>query len=370
MTAPLDGRCLALVLATSTGGVGAHVRSLVGALSRAGASVRVLGPQATEDLFGFRAAGGQFTAVEIPARPDPVRDLAAVRRLARATRGVDLVHAHGLRAGLVAVIAGRGRSAPVVVTLHNAVLDPPGLRRRLLGGLETVVARRATIVLAVSADLAAGALARGGRDVRFAPVAAPSLPPPTRLRAEVRESLGAADRPLVLAVGRLHEQKGHDVLVRASARWSARTPVPLVAIAGDGPEAGRLAALVADLRAPVTLLGRRDDVADLLDAADVVTLASRWEGWPLVAQEALRAGRPLVATQVGGTPQLVGDGGVLIRPGDVEALDAAVTRLLDDPVAAAALGLAAVARSALLPTESDTAAQVVAVHRELLGPPG
>ena len=87
------------------------------------------------------------------------------------------------------------------------------------------------------------------------------------------------------------------------------------------------------------------------------------------AQEALRAGRPLVTTAVGGLPQLVGDGAVLIRPGDVDALDAAVCRLLDDPAAAEALGRAAAARGQRLPTEQDTAEQVVAVYAELLGQP-
>lgn len=368
MTGQLAGRRIALTLATSAGGVGAHVRSLIAPLAAAGARVSVHGPAATEELFGFGAAGARFVPVEIATNPRPARDARAVARLARLTRDSDVVHAHGLRAGLVAVLAGTGRRRPTVVTLHNALLDPPGPRRRFLQWLETVVCRRAHVVLGVSGDLVAGALRAGARDARMAPVAAPPLPAPRRSVAEVRAELGGLDgRPLILAVGRLHPQKGYDVLLPAAARWASRDPSPLVAVAGDGPLEARLRRQIDELGAPVRLLGRRTDVADLLQAADVVVLPSRWEGWPLTAQEALRAGRPLVATAVGGLPQLVGDGGVLVRPDDVDALDLAVRRLLDDPAAAAALSRAATARAAELPGEQDTADQVVAVYVELLG---
>lgn len=366
MTGQLAGRRIALTLATSTGGVGAHVRSLIAPLTAAGASVSVHGPAATEQLFGFTRAGARFVPVEIAASPRPVRDARAVAWLARLTRRADLVHAHGLRAGLVAVLAGTGRNRPTVVTLHNALLDPPGPRRSVLELLERLVCRRTDVVLGVSGDLVARAMRVGARDARAAPVAAPALPPPARSPAEVRAELGVTG-PLILAVGRLHAQKGYDVLLPAAARWADLLPPPVVVVAGDGPLEAQLRTQIDRLGAPVRLLGRRSDVADLLAAADLVVLPSRWEGWPLVAQEALRAGRPLVATAVGGLPDLVGDGGVLVRAGDVEALDEAVRKLLGDPDAARALGRAATARGAALPTEADTAGQIVALYAELLG---
>ena len=88
---------------------------------------------------------------------------------------------------------------------------------------------------------------------------------------------------------------------------------------------------ISTSRAPVTLLGHRDDVAYLLTAADVAVVSSVWEARQLFAQEALRAGVPLVATAVGGLPGLVGEAAVLVPPKDVDALDAAVRRLLADP---------------------------------------
>ena len=144
----------------------------------------------------------------------------------------------------------------------------------------------------------------------------------------------------MVAVGRLHPQKGYDVLLDAVAGWASddRLPTtPLVAIAGDGPLHDHLAGRIRAERLPVLLLGRRDDVADLLGAADVCVLPSRWEGTPLIAQEVLRAGRPLVATRTGGVPDLVGGAAELVPVGDAPALTDALVRVLTDPAHAAQL---------------------------------
>jgi glycosyltransferase involved in cell wall biosynthesis len=240
----------------------------------------------------------------------------------------------------------------------------------LLRRVEATTIRAADLVLAVSGDLAANARQAGARDVRVAPVMAPPRPPATRTRAEVRAELGlGAGRPLVLAVARLHPQKGYDVLLDALSRWGTREPVPLVAIAGDGPLHGELAARIRAERLPVTLLGRRDDVADLLGAADVCVLPSRWEGSPLVAQEALRAGTPLVATRAGGLPELLGDGALLVPVGDADALADALHDVLTDPDRARRLVEAGSAQAAGWPDEATAARRLVAVYRELLGAP-
>ena len=105
---PLAGRRVVEVLATSAGGVGTHVRSIVPELRAAGASVRVCGAPATEELFGFTAGGADFTPVGISHGLAPVADARAVLQLRRALAGTDLVHAHGLRAGLVAATANSG----------------------------------------------------------------------------------------------------------------------------------------------------------------------------------------------------------------------------------------------------------------------
>ncbi|WP_319463093.1 glycosyltransferase family 4 protein [Micromonospora sp. RTP1Z1] len=355
---------VALVLASSTGGVGQHVRSIARGLTAAGATVVVCGPAATQDQFDFTGVGARFTPVEIPATPTPAdaRAVAALRR-ALADTPVQVVHAHGLRAGLVAVLARP--AAPVVVTWHNAVLAG-GLRGRLSRLAERVVARSARVALGASADLVERAAALGATDARLAPVAAPALPAPRRRRAAVRAEFGVApDRPLILSVGRLHPQKRYDVLVDAAARWRTRTPAPAVVIAGSGPAYLQLAARISTARAPVTLLGHRTDVADLLVGADLAVVTSAWEARQLFAQEALRAGVPLVATAVGGLPELVGDAAVLVPPGEVDAVDAAVRELLDDGARRAELARRGAARAATWPTEADTVTTLAALYAEL-----
>jgi glycosyltransferase involved in cell wall biosynthesis len=373
---PLHGRSIVEVLATSAGGVGTHVRSLVPAVRAAGATVRVCGAPATEELFGFRAVGADFRPVGISTGLAPVADSRAVLQLRRALAGADLIHAHGLRAGLVAAVARRlsgERTRPLVLTLHNAILENAGPLQRLLRTAERMTIRSADLVLAVSSDLAANARRAGARDVRVVPAMAPPRPPATRSRAEVREELGLDEgRPLVLAVGRLHPQKGYDVLLDAVSRWEAAgrlDPAPLVAIAGDGPLEAELTERIRAARLPVLLLGRREDVADLLGAADLVVLPSRWEGSPFTAQEALRAGAPLVSTRAGGLPELLGSGASLVPVGDAGALADAVVRVLTDPGHAAELVEAGRRQVASWPDEEAAARRLVAVYRELLGAP-
>jgi glycosyltransferase involved in cell wall biosynthesis len=371
---PLRGRTVTEVLATSTGGVGTHVRSLLPTLLAAGATVQVCGPAATDELFGFSAAGARFVPVEISAGLAPGADARAVLQLRRATTGTDLVHAHGLRAGLVAAAARRlpGPRRGLVLTLHNAVPDRGGALRRVLSAVERATVRGADLVLAASGDLADNARRQGARDVRMAPVSAPALPAAQRSRAQVRAELGVADgRPLVVAVGRLHPQKGYDVLLDAVARWAPdRAQPPLVAVAGDGPLHDELAGRIRAEDLPVVLLGRRTDVAELLGAADLCVLPSRWEARSLTAQEALRSGTPLVATRTGGLPELLGNAAELVPVGDAAALADAIARVLHDDALAARLAAAGRQQAATWPDEEATAARLVAVYRELLGAPG
>jgi glycosyltransferase involved in cell wall biosynthesis len=285
------------------------------------------------------------------------------------------VHAHGLRAGLVTSAARRLADVrpPLVLTLHNALPEGGGPARAALRAAERATVRGADLVLAASGDLADNAHRLGAPDVRVAPVSAPPLPPASRSRDEVRAGLGlAAGRPLVVAVGRLHPQKGYDVLLDAAARWSADARLiepPLVAIAGDGPLHDELAARIREQELPVLLLGRRDDVADLLAAADLCVLPSRWEARSLTAQEALRSGTPLVATRTGGLPELLGTAAELVPVGDAAALSDAVVGLLADHARAAALAEAGRLHAAGWPDQAATARQLVAVYRELLGTP-
>ena len=356
---------VALVLASSTGGVGQHVASLVRGLVAAGCEVLVCGPAATDELFGFARAGAAFLPVEIPANPGP-QDAGAVRQLRSALTGrpIDVVHAHGLRAGFVAGLARPG--VPLVVTWHNAVLSRRGLRGQASGLVERIVARSAGLTLGASEDLVERATALGARHARLGAVAAPTLAAPRRTRAAVRAEFRLRPgTPLILSVGRLHPQKRYDVLVDAAARWRDLSPAPVVVVAGSGPSYMALAQQASRLHAPFHLLGHRKDVADLLLGADLAVITSDWEARQLFAQEALEAGVPLVTTAVGGLPGLVGDAAVLIPPGDVDALDTAVRDLLTDPAKRADYAARGPERAATWPQERDTVADVLAAYAEV-----
>jgi glycosyltransferase involved in cell wall biosynthesis len=351
----------------------------------AGIGVCLLGPaDAAEAMSGLGSV--TFEPVPIGELPRPGRDAVTIVRLRRllAALAPDVVHAHGMRAGALAAVALRPWSHPprisggkrgpaLVVTAHNA--PPPGVAARAVFGLlERIVVRRADVVLCVSPDLSARMSRLGAREVSRAIVPAPATEP-AKVPApkpgagagagsgERPAGLAAAARPLVLAAGRLTTQKGFETLIEAAGCWGGRVPVPRLAIAGTGPLAGSLAAKARTVGADVTFLGWRDDVPALLAAADVFVLASLWEGQPLILQEALRATRPIVATDVGGVRDLTGpDGALLVRPGDPAALASAVLSVLDSPSAAARLAAAAARRAAELPTDADAIADALALY--------
>jgi len=394
----------AFVLGTTAGGTGRHVQMLAAGCAARGLQAEVFAPGETQREFAF-GPGVTVRTVEFADRPR-LRDGWAVLQLRRLINrsAADTVHAHGLRGGALAAIALAlilpGRRPPLVVTVHNA---PPaaGLTGAVYRVLEQIVARGAATVLCVSGDLEERMRRAGARDVGRALVPSAVTPPgaghiggvPASGAADsgapvggigasdvpdsgaadsgaaemVRKELtGGTGRPVILAVGRLAEQKGFASLIEAARRWQDLDPVPLLAIAGAGPLAGSLAARAAPLGPAVRFLGLRRDVPALLAAADLFALPSRWEGQPLILQEALAAGCPIVASRAGGIPDLTGeDAALLVLPGDVDALAAAIRRVLTDGALAQRLAAAARERARALPSEDDAIEAALAVYRRL-----
>ncbi len=299
----------------------------------------------------------------VPMRND--LDLAAVWRLWRRLIGaeVDLVHLHTGRAAWLGGCAAWLAGLPAVVTRRMDRPLAPSWRTRL------VYARFSRRTVAISPGVAERLVAGGVPRARIALIASavdPARLLPVRARAAVRAAQGAApDVPVLLAMSALVRRKGIDVLLVAAAALGARGVRAQLWIAGDGPERGALAAQVRQLglAEQVRFLGRRDDVGDLLAACDIFVLPSRREGLGVAALEAMAAGRPVVASAVGGLRDAVVDGrtGVLVPPEDPAALAAALERLTGDLALRTHLGAAGPQRIA----EGFLPEQMVAAYERL-----
>ncbi len=327
-------RRVAHVLGPSRGGIRRHVRYLAGHPPAGWETSAVWGPA---DLAPYFEG--------LPFRPLRRRDLA------RAGWDADVVHAHGLSVGAAAL---RPRRPPVVLTMH---MDLPVQGRTaanpLLRAAAPVVVRSADAVIAVS-----GRIRSLFPRARYIPPAVDPLPAPARSRDDVRADLGAAGGDVVaLALARLHPDKALDVLVEAVAASGA-----VGWIAGEGPDHSRLERLARG--AAVRFLGYRDDVADLLGAADVLAMTSVGEGYPIAVVEAITAGTPVIATRVGAIEEIVADAGLLVPAGDRAGFAEALTRFTRDADLRA--GLTARAREVRLPTPEELVARVGCVYEEVV----
>jgi len=317
----------------------------------------------------------------------PFAALRDARRLERAVldaarrHGVALLQAHLSDADWLGLRVGRALGVPVILTCHDPHLLPQERaagewRARLRRFVQARLWRRADAFIAVGAEVARAIAAVPGVDpsrIHLIRSGFESRPLPTateRAAARARHAalLGDADA-VVVAAGRLVENKDFRTLLDAFAIVAARRPRTRLWIAGDGPERAALTAQVARLRlaARALLLGERDDLHELFACADLFATATRYEGLGLAAAEALDQELPVVAFRVAGVEEVVDHGrtGLLVPAGDVAALAAALQELLDDPARRASL--AAAARASAQRFEIAAArAQTLALYAELL----
>lgn len=354
-----------------------------------------------------RAANAGLEAEPLEVRGESSADAALQRFLGE--REVDVFHVHaGITwEGHACVAAAAGHVPAIVRTEHLAELpatfateDLPDLvyspyhlpdRRPGIEELEALVARdraaylemaeRVDRIICVSAGVR-DSYAEVGVDPRKLRVVRNGIrPTPTACSREaVRERLGLSlDRPVVLSVGRMIDVKGHLFTLRAIAEVVRRRPDVLFVWVGGGPLEDELRRRVRDLglQESVWFAGQREDVPDLICSADLFLLASMVEGLPLVVLEAMAAGRPVVATRVCGTSEVVQDGvtgrlvesGRLDGSGDTAALTAAILEPLEDPDLAAAWGSAGRALFESEFTCARMARETAAIYDELIARP-
>ncbi|MCB5166375.1 glycosyltransferase [Streptomyces bambusae] len=361
------------------GGVARVVTDLVRAQTRDGLRAVVGCPPGGDLAAAAREAGAEVHTWRAGRSPGPAlaAEVLGAARLVRQVRP-DLLHAHSAKAGLAGRLAVRG-TLPTVFQPHAWSFDAVGGTTAALAlRWERLGARWADRVLCVSeaerrAGEASGITARwtvirNGVDLdRFRPgggdeqaVARAALP---------LLSQSSPQGPLAVCVGRLCQQKGQDVLLRAWPEVTAHAPTARLVLVGDGPDGERLRR-----SAPpgVLFAGAAADIRPWLQAADLVVLPSRWEGMALAPLEAMACGRPVVVSDVSGARESLPPGQAqlcLVPPEDPTALAKALGRLLSEPRLLDTLGRQVQEHAR---TEFDvrrTAAAVTGLYHELLGRP-
>lgn len=281
-------------------------------------------------------------------------DVTALGRLGGYLRRerIDVLHAHLFYANVAARLVGRLARVPVVLAAHHDTDVWMGPHHRLLERLTAPLSDR---VIACSEAVRRYAIERYGigeeRVVTLRNAIDPGSIPGPEARARARAALGARDgERLAGTLGRLHEpKKGLATFLAAAARVAAADPRARFVLIGDGPARGDLERRAASLGLPdrVRFLGERPDAVSLLPGLDLLVQPSLWEGFGLSVLEGMAAGVPVVATRVGGLPEVVRDGvdGLLVPPADPPRLAEAIASLFADPARAQRFGAAGRARA-------------------------
>jgi glycosyltransferase involved in cell wall biosynthesis len=262
----------------------------------------------------LRTAG--FPTVEIPTAAGLVALLSSARRLRRRLRAnpPELVHANGVKAALVSVLATRALKVPVVWVKHDFSWD---------GRLSSFIARRASLIVGVSAEVLKSLPSTAATKVVHTGITIPHISSPAARRL-VEDLAGGS--PVISLVGRLDPAKGHRDLL-AAAPIGAR-----LLFVGDVDEnhLDYAEQLWTEASGRATFVGHRDDIEHVIAGSDAIAMPSRTEGFGLVALEAMALGVPVVGYATGAIPEVVGNCGVLVPLGDVEALRVALDRVLTD----------------------------------------
>ncbi|MBI3812629.1 MAG: glycosyltransferase [Nitrospirae bacterium] len=290
---------------------------------------------------------------------------------------IDLLQTHSYKANVVgALLSSRMRQAGMrwCGYLHGTTNE--NLKIRLYYALELWAVRHADGIVPVSEAIGRVVAARLGRSRSHLEVIPnawlPEAAPDPRTRQQARRDLGASDDAIVIgAVGRLSREKGQGVLIEALTRLNDRAVMAL--LIGEGPDEQGLKQQVAvlGLNGRVCFLGYRNDMTAIYAGMDLAVIPSLSEGIPNVALEAMGRGIPLIATAVGGIPEMVTDrkSGLLVPPGDADALARAIRFMIDHPEERSKIGEAGRAAAAARYSLAERMKRVKALYERLMAPP-
>ncbi len=355
----------------AVGGAERHVLDLVDGLRQRSVSMRVICPRPGPLVESLTQRGVAVHYLEmVRSRPGDEYglDRAAVEQLIAWFREwrPDVVHSHLYPAHLHASLASVQVGVPAVVqTAHTLVVRPGDVLLGRLTHAVTIATSGAVVDLLVGAGLP-----RETIELIYNGVSADHFKLDRRAVERARAELDLGDGPVVGTVARLSHEKGVDALLRALPQVLLTVPSATAVIVGDGPEATPLKQLAADLGISrhVRFLGTRGDVSVLNYVFDAFVLPSREEACPMALLEAMAAGRPVVATRVGGSPELVDHGvdGLLVPPDNPTELARGILNLLVDASARNALGLAARDKVAAHFTRDRMVSATLACYRRIL----
>ena len=269
--------------------------------------------------------------------------VASIRSLAVRT-SADIVHAHGYKADIYTYIALRGSSIPLVSTCHTWYDND--LFVSLYGVADRMVLRNFAAIVAVSDEVKLRLLKAGVREDKIHLVEnGIDLRPFDNATPSLQKDTASDHSSMVGLIGRLANEKGVDIFLRAAARVLVELPDTKFVVVGEGPDREKLESLIDELkiRESVSMLGRRDDMPSVYASLEIMASASRQEGLPIAILEGMASKRPIIATAVGAVPTVVLDGrtGVLLPPENIEALASEIANLLRDPALRMSLGTAA-----------------------------
>ena len=312
------------------GGMESCVARLVQRLPRERLRVSALCPYDGAFAERLRALG---IDCGIAAMPEPDPSWAAIQSTCALVRttGVDVLHAHLPNAHVLAGIVGRITGRPVLGTIHSRQIGMTELEVHRATDTHLCTVCRASELQALGLGVERSRLSciANGVDAReFSPAAPSSMQPSTARRPSF-------DAPVIGFAGRLSPEKGPEVFVRAALMLRDRLPRARFVIAGDGPMRERVEALAAQylLGDRLEMLGECADMPHVYQGLDVLINSSHSEALPLAVMEAMACGVPVVATRVGGVPELVAHGttGWLAEAGDFQSLAAAAASLIEQP---------------------------------------
>jgi L-malate glycosyltransferase len=320
------------------GGAEKEVVLLAAGLSDLGVEVEVLtmyggGPRERELRdAGIPVRHLNFSAISHGWRAVP-HNVAKFWRLLQYLRQIrpEVLHCHLFPTCVIGLPAARLARVPILVASQHtpqAILHVPNQRLRLARTLEKASLRRADCVIAVSGSIA-GEM-RNDHSISPDKIEVILNALPDAAYASVPPAHMDSDQPVVLCVANLYPYKGHRYLLDACARLAAREVRCTLVLIGDGPELPHLRRQAHRLGIDVRFLGTRRDVRAWLERADVVAQPSLAEALGISVMEAMAARRPIVASRVGGMPELLAGRGLLVPPGDAELLADALQQLLAD----------------------------------------